>query len=364
MSDPNYTNTKKRRYQYEPDGTDQSPHKLKALSTNNQQQPTLEEQTIVDKPSYSKIAKQVADHYNTRPQFGIEKRQESTIFHLRAFNNWIKSVLIGRHTDRNDKVLDMGCGKGGDLRKWQKVNIRELVGMDIAQVSVEQAQDRYEKMRNPGFKARFYSQDCYGRPLTDTIQPKDYKANIVSLQFCMHYAFETEVKVRQMLQNVSNHLEIGGRFVGTIPDCYWMVKKLRSLKGDQLEWSNSVYKVRFEQKSKYPVFGHKYWFTLKDALDDCPEYLVHFPTFIKLAREYGMELLYRTPSHQYYMETISTPQLNNLKGQNYRNLLFRMNVIDEMGRGPSPDEWEVTGLYLAFAFKKVRHWSSSEPSSL
>jgi mRNA (guanine-N7-)-methyltransferase len=27
------------------------------------------------------------------------------------------------------KVLDMGCGKGGDITKWSKAKIRELLGV-------------------------------------------------------------------------------------------------------------------------------------------------------------------------------------------------------------------------------------------
>lgn len=42
--------------------------------------------------------------------------------------------------------------------------------------------------------------------------------DIVSMQFCMHYAFETEDKVRTMLANVVRYLKPGGVFVGTIPD--------------------------------------------------------------------------------------------------------------------------------------------------
>lgn len=38
------------------------------------------------------------------------------------------------------------------------------------------------------------------------------------MQFCMHYAFETEAKVRRMLENVSLYLKPGGVFIGTIPD--------------------------------------------------------------------------------------------------------------------------------------------------
>jgi hypothetical protein len=71
---------------------------------------------------------QVADHYNSRPDVGVEKRKESTIFRLKSFNNWLKSVLIGRYARPKDRVLDVGVGKGGDLLKWSKAKIRFFVG--------------------------------------------------------------------------------------------------------------------------------------------------------------------------------------------------------------------------------------------
>lgn len=42
--------------------------------------------------------------------------------------------------------------------------------------------------------------------------------DVVSMQFCMHYAFETEPKARMMLENVSKYLRPGGVVIGTIPD--------------------------------------------------------------------------------------------------------------------------------------------------
>lgn len=39
----------------------------------------------------------VAKHYNTIEERGLSFRNRSRILHLRNFNNWIKSMLIGKH---------------------------------------------------------------------------------------------------------------------------------------------------------------------------------------------------------------------------------------------------------------------------
>lgn len=62
----------------------------------------------------------------------------SPIIGLKAFNNWVKSVLITQfahsvlrkgsvaHGKKRGKVLDMGCGKGGDISKWTKSHAAEV----------------------------------------------------------------------------------------------------------------------------------------------------------------------------------------------------------------------------------------------
>lgn len=63
------------------------------------------------------------------------------------------------------RVLDMCCGKGGDLLKWQKGQITYLICTDIADISIEQCKARYEKItahdppeRKP-FRAEFFTCD-------------------------------------------------------------------------------------------------------------------------------------------------------------------------------------------------------------
>ncbi|KAK3678487.1 mRNA cap guanine-N7 methyltransferase [Recurvomyces mirabilis] len=210
-------------------------------------------------------AELVAEHYNAVPERGREWRKtDSQIKGLRSLNNWIKSTLIQKFS-RPDippqdglKVLDMACGKGGDLGKWEKApTVPALyVGCDIAEVSIEQARGRYsENMRKgggrgargggrggygrpPPMDAHFFVQDTFGQPLSNIpiVRQVGFNPNagpgpsiiqggmmsggfdVVSMMFALHYSFESETLARGMLKNVAGALKKGGRFIGVMPD--------------------------------------------------------------------------------------------------------------------------------------------------
>jgi mRNA (guanine-N(7))-methyltransferase domain len=114
----------------------------------------------------------VRQHYNEREERGREARQESKTFRLRKFNNWVKSVLIAKFIpERTEEevdegrgllVLDIGCGKGGDLGKWQKqTQVQGYVGVDIAEVSITHAEQRAAELRGRRFSTRFFALDCF-----------------------------------------------------------------------------------------------------------------------------------------------------------------------------------------------------------
>ena len=79
----------------------------------------------------------------------------SSVLHLRNLNNWIKLLLINTYCKEKSRVLDLACGKGGDLKKWKERSILHYVGVDIADGSIADAVRRYKGMMNAGFPARF-----------------------------------------------------------------------------------------------------------------------------------------------------------------------------------------------------------------
>ncbi|KAK3941669.1 mRNA cap methyltransferase [Diplogelasinospora grovesii] len=230
----------------------------------------------------------VRAHYNAVPERGRDWRKtDSRIKGLRSFNNWVKSCIIQKFSPDEDHtpgalergittgnqllVLDIGCGKGGDLGKWQQAPqpVQLYVGLDPAEVSIDQAKERYRSMQNRSgggrggrggrgrggyggrggqriFDARIHVKDCFGEPLEDLeiIRQVGFTNSnisnaqgfdVVSMMFCMHYAFENEEKARRMLKNVAGALKKGGRFIGCIPNSDVISSKVEAFNKQQEE---------------------------------------------------------------------------------------------------------------------------------
>ncbi|XP_004470075.2 mRNA cap guanine-N(7) methyltransferase isoform X2 [Dasypus novemcinctus] len=327
----------------------------------------------------------VAAHYNKLEETGLEKRSQSRIFYLRNFNNWMKSVLIGEFLEkvRQKKkhgitVLDLGCGKGGDLLKWKKGRINKLICTDIADVSIQQCQQRYEDMRNRCrdneyiFSAEFITADSSKELLTDKFRDPQMCFDICSCQFVCHYSFESYEQADMMLRNACERLSPGGYFIGTTPNSFELIKRLEA--SEAASFGNEIYTVKFQKKGDYPLFGCKYDFNLEGVVD-VPEFLVYFPLLNEMAKKYNMKLVYKKTFLEFYEEKI--------KNNENKMLLKRMQALEpypvsensklasekvddyehaakymkkSQVRLPlgtlSKSEWEATSIYLVFAFEK------------
>lgn len=263
----------------------------------------------------------VATHYNKLEEKGLEERLKSKIFHMRNFNNWIKSVLISEYLGKVKetlklgeplRVLDMCCGKGGDLLKWDKGGITHLIGTDIAEVSIQQCEERYKTMiersqRNKFaklFTAEFFACDSTLHRLREEYKDPSIELNLVSCQFAFHYCFESLTQAECMLRNAAECLRTGGYFIGTIPDANEIMKRQRQ--ADSTSFGNDIYKITFLcDVEEPPLFGAKYNFEL-DGVVNCPEFLVYFPLLIKLARKFGLQLVMKERFADYFEKNKDT----------------------------------------------------------
>uniref|UniRef100_A0A803MH19 mRNA (guanine-N(7))-methyltransferase n=1 Tax=Chenopodium quinoa TaxID=63459 RepID=A0A803MH19_CHEQI len=294
-------------------------------------------------------ARNVADHYSSRTNQTLEEREASPIIHLKKLNNWIKSVLIQLYARPGNAVLDLACGKGGDLIKWDKAKIGYYVGIDIAEGSIEDCRTRYngdadKNSRRKKFKfpARLLCGDCFEVQL-DRVLAEDGPFDLCSCQFALHYSWSTEARARRALANITALLRPGGILIGTMPDANVIVKKFREeIYRFQGFITTNIYFLAFLRIVSYGIPN----IPLQDAVD-CPEWVVPFPVFKSLAEEYDFELVFAKNNHQFVEEYLKKPE--------FVELMRRLGALGDSHDNStlSPDEWEVAYLYLAFVLKKV-----------
>ena len=406
-----------------PGATARITHAEKEQQEQRRRQREQEQQAaLVNAAKDRGIQQGVTNFYNELQQRGRDWRNtESKIKNLRNYNNWAKSVLIHKFSPREDftpgggygsqqqglMVLDIGVGKGGDLQKWQKApqRVQRYVGVDPAEVSINQARERHADMRRKNhrtLRADFFVQDGYGESLEkiDAVREVGFDPNVgpavggssrwggggfdvVVMMFCMHYAFESLEKANGMLRNTSGALKKGGRFFGVIPNSDVLrenvqrfyekqekqekqdpPQKAESDDSDEKvadessvnkesgpQWGNSLYRVHFPTKTAKdgtfrPPFGWKYNYFLEEAVE-VPEYVVPFEAFRALAEDYNLELQYKKPLLEIWDEERRDPELGRLS--------VLMRVSDRPGGelNLSQEEREAVALYHAFCFYKV-----------
>jgi SAM-dependent methyltransferase len=188
-----------------------------------------------------------------------QRRSNSSTIGLQRYHNFIKrnGLLVpaskGFPSKTHSTILDLACGKGGDLPKWKDVNAECVVGTDIARDNLENPNDgacvRYNEMCNLAKSRKetvpkvFFFQADSGENVVDQIKNRNDKSSdlfrnlwydlkgdktgffpafsypenrfsIVSLQFALHYFWESSSSLTNLIENVSSNIRTDGVFVG------------------------------------------------------------------------------------------------------------------------------------------------------
>ena len=303
---------------------------------------------------------------------GKEGRKASRIIFLRSFNNWVKASMINKYCKKLGKgvaVLELCCGKGGDLDKYFMNNIKLFVGADISKESLKNAMDRLEKIKNEKYKDNFrikciFIKDDLSSPDNRFLEKinKNYYFDLVSCQFALHYHFQNEERLNAFLTNVSSRLCEGGYFIGTIIEDNVIVKRLRNRKKitenkylkEKFTFGNEYYSVKFSQKHfdvKNGPFGIKYGFYLEDSIDNrdeegkikyVEEYLIVFNEFVELCKKYDLYLVEKENFTKFYSDYVKIEQFKKLSERMLKDL-NNVNI---------KQQWEIIQLYMVFAFRK------------
>jgi hypothetical protein len=247
---------------------------------------------------------------------------------MRGFNNYMKTLLISGARINGGGLIDFSCGRGGDIKKWFGSKYTRVVGLDYSKVGIESLDPRIgaygrlelSKKNNPEFtewaqNVKLFWADTskittathpngvcqkHQRPvLQEALEiPMDVGISF----FTAHYYFESPMKIRGFFQNMFDNIKDGGIALVTCFDGLEIFKWLEHLDVGQiytgLVKSKPVWQVKKGYNKSTPFLDNSANVGLKIDIkfesiseDYYTEYLVHPKYFLKIAEEYGFEVI-------------------------------------------------------------------------
>ncbi|KAF5446249.1 hypothetical protein F2P56_031888 [Juglans regia] len=280
-------------------------------------------------------------------------RTESTHHRLHEF---AKTALIKIFAHPYASVCELYCGGGLYMDKWDEAQIGHYMGIDVSSSGISQIREACESQRK-AYTSEFFELDPCLENIEMHLQEKTNQADLVCCLQHLQLCFETEERARKLLQNVSSLLKPGGYFFGITPDSSTIWAKYQKNVEAYHNKSSSMkpnivpncirsesYMITFEvEEEKFPLFGKKYQLKFASDISGETHCLVHFPSFIRLAREAGLE----------YVEIQNLTEFYDDNRAQFAAMLMNSgpNLVDPRGR-LLPRSFDVLGLYTTFIFQK------------
>lgn len=132
---------------------------------------------------------------------------------LRRLHNNLKFTFLSKHVVKGMSVLDVGCGRGGDIHKWNRLGCT-VVGVDPCQESIKEAQERISK-------SRYKNITVMCGDITDV---HNCMFDIVCYNFSLHYIYSNQYVFDKSIQSIIECVKPGGYFIGVVPDASKITK--------------------------------------------------------------------------------------------------------------------------------------------
>lgn len=211
---------------------------------------------------------------------------------LRKAHGQIKRTLFQNAAadKKSIRVLELGCGQGGDLYKWDSLGIPVTwVGVDLHQNLIDIAKERIRSRPLKNVKVQFVCGNAA------SLAKFGQKFDIVSCQFAIHHLFSDIATVNSFLEMVSTNLKTGGSFLVTTLDATAVISLLKGTNA----FSNSVFELSSDQDISTLVkqctrsFGAQIQVMFHDPtfitnLYTIPEYLVFPDVLLQQCQAYQL----------------------------------------------------------------------------
>ena len=209
----------------------------------------------------------------------------------RILNNMIKKHLIVSHVHADNYFLDLPCGSGNDVAKLEQIQIRKYIGIDIDfnDFLLNAAKQRPSVIAL-GHRCILHRGNMCSPSLFHDLGLATGIFHVVSCQFAMHYAFESQSSAENFVTNVTTALRPNGVFIATFPDCEHLLQCWKD--NHPVAYQNKYITITppTEAFTDADEYGIKYHFKQTECVNDY-EFLIRRRTLEKLFTRCGMRLV-------------------------------------------------------------------------
>ena len=336
--------------------------------------------------------------------------QTSETKSLRDFHNlYVKHMLIKNVSRAGYTLIDYAVGKGGDLPKWIAANLSFVLGLDISKDNIENRLDgvcaRYlnyaqkfdlipralflhaNSSKNIKTGAAFYedktkqimkalygegtkNEILLGKGVYNNYGIAKNGFNISSIQFALHYMFESKAILQEFINNLKHSTLLEGYFIGT---CYDGQKIFNMLYSTPVNESISIFKNTkkiWQITKRYDIsefmedetsLGYAIEIYQESINKTFTEYLVNFKYFIHIMEKNGFVLL---TEKEYSI--LNLPNSYGSFEQLYNSMMIELkknnNLLKKIGSANiiSDEEKQISFLNNYFVFKKIRNVANED----
>jgi mRNA (guanine-N7-)-methyltransferase len=276
----------------------------------------------------------VRDHYDRHAKNTTSKRAraEGPAAPLKIYHNTIKRYLLASFASNAPSLLDVACGRGGDLAKWDAAGIGHVHGIDISEGEIQEAERRYAQ-------GNFRPTCTFAVSSTLATHAWEFGPiyDVVTCMFALHYFCSSERVLEHILRNVSASLKRGGMFIGTVPDGRRVVQAAKE------NWDGPMLRLKALWSGTSRPFGCAYVCDIANTVTSggSIEYLVDEDALVRIAAAHGL-----SPVTQYPQK-----ELRDLL-ENTGNTVFK-HFAPQYPQTTDPSLSRASRLFSTFIFKKI-----------
>jgi hypothetical protein len=201
---------------------------------------------------------------------------------MRKFHNQLKlKVLENEFGERLNTIIDIGSGRGGDLKKWKDIGFKKIFAIEPNDENRSELEKRMKKMHIKNVEIL-----PIGAEKTEAIQPvlshQKIQLNGIVSFFSMTFFPETEKKYQDFLRTI-DLIPFGGKFVGMVMDGLTVHRMLMDRNG---KLQNDAFRIEDRKRNEgEPMhIGYKIMvdiFESSSMVHNQLEYLFDFEKFME-----------------------------------------------------------------------------------